>query len=71
MSWSHGIGPEMAERDTKWIIRQWDREIDDERRRHAPRRVDGAWKFVSWAALWLVWLALLVAVVALIKPLHW
>jgi len=58
----------VAERDTKWIIRQWDREIEDEIRREAARgRDSGPWKGVVWGALWLVWLALLLALLARIK----
>ena len=60
----------VSERDTKRIIRQWDREIEDELRRDALRRQDGPWKAVVWGALWCLWLGLLFGVIALIRPLH-
>ncbi len=60
----------MAERDSKRIIRQWDREIEDEIRREAARdAADGPWKAVAWTGLWMLWLALLVALVAHVKSL--
>lgn len=59
----------MAER-SKRIIRQWDREIEDETRRAAARgRAGGPWRAVSWTALWLLWLALLLALVARVRGL--
>ena len=62
----------MSERDSKSIIRQWEREIDAELRREAAARAgdDGPWKAVVWAALWCLWVALLFGAVALIRPLH-
>ena len=55
----------MTQGDSKRIIRQWDREIEDEIRRDAERNaVSGAWKAVAWGALWVVWLALLAALIA-------
>lgn len=61
----------MTQRDSKRIIRQWDREIEDEIRREAAAReaADGPWKAVAWAALWLFWLMLLAALVGHIKSL--
>lgn len=60
----------MSEHDSKRIIRQWDREIEDERRRDALRRPgEGPWKAVAWTVLWLLWLALLAALVGHIKSL--
>ena len=60
----------MPERDSKRILRQWDREIEDETRR-LPRGERGPWRIVVWVALWCLWLALLVAIAGLIRPLHW
>jgi hypothetical protein len=61
----------VSERDTKRIIRQWDREIEDEIRREAARDAgDGPWKAVSWGAVWLLWLVVLVALVSQIKALR-
>jgi hypothetical protein len=55
----------VSEHDTKRIIRQWDREIEDEIRRAAARDAANApWKGVVWGALWLVWLGLLIALLA-------
>jgi hypothetical protein len=61
----------VSERDSKHIIRQWNREIEAEiRRERARERDDGAWKAVSWAALWLFWLAALVVLVSHLKGLR-
>ena len=61
----------VSERDSKRIIRQWNREIEDEIRREAARDLgNGRWKAVSWAAVWLLWLAVLVAIVSQIKTLR-
>lgn len=61
----------MSERDSKRIIRQWNREIEDEIRREAARRgADGPWKVVAWGALWLLWLTLLVGLIAQVKALR-
>ena len=50
----------------------WNREIEDELRREAAGReaAGGRWKAAAWAALWLVWLALLLALLAQIKSLR-
>jgi hypothetical protein len=59
----------LSERDTKRIIRQWDREIEAQLRREAARaRDDGPWKAVVWGALWCLWLGVLLGVVSLVKP---
>jgi len=56
--------------DSKRIIRQWDREIEDEIRREAARSGSGGpWKAVAWGALWVLWLALLAALIAHTKAL--
>lgn len=62
----------MSERDSKSIIRQWDREIETELRRDAAARARGAgpWKAVVWGALWCLWLTVLFGALALIRPLH-
>jgi hypothetical protein len=60
----------VSEHDTKRIIRQWDREIEDEIRQAAARNAaNGPWKAVVWAALWVLWLGLLVALLAHTKVL--
>jgi hypothetical protein len=56
--------------DSKRIIRQWDREIEDEIRREAARNAAGGpWKAVAWGALWVLWLGLLAALIAHTKAL--
>jgi len=61
----------VSEHDSKRIIRQWDREIDDEiHRRTARDRAGGRWKSVSWAVLWLLWLGLLALLFAQVKLLR-
>jgi hypothetical protein len=57
--------------EVRRLIRQWDREIDDERRAEAAHRGKEPWRVVSWFALWLLWLAVLVAIVGIIRPLAW
>ena len=58
----------MSERDTRTIIRQWEREIDAEQLREAARgQDDGPWKAVVWGALWCLWVGLLFGIIALIK----
>ncbi len=60
----------MSERDSKRIVRQWNREIEDEIRREAAREQgEGPWKAVAWTALWLLWLMVLVALVGQVKTL--
>jgi hypothetical protein len=55
----------VAQDDSKHIIRQWDREIDDEVRFEAARNAaSGPWKAVVWGALWVLWLALLASLIA-------
>ena len=62
----------MSERDSKSIIRQWNREIEADLRREAAARADanGPWKAVVWGALWCLWLTVLFGAMALIRPLH-
>ena len=61
----------MAERDSKRIIRQWNREIEDEIRRDKAKTTgERNWRGVVWGALWVLWLGLLLGLVAHIKGLH-
>jgi len=57
----------MSERDSKRIIRQWDREIEDEVRRERVRGGEQPWRIVVWGALWLLWLTLLAALIVHVK----
>ena len=60
----------MAERDSKRIARQWNREIDDETLRlAAAQRGDGAWRTVVWAALWVLWIGVVFAMLGVLQPL--
>ena len=55
----------MTESDSKRIIRDWDREIDEELSGVPPSATRGAasWRIVSWTALWVLWLLLLAALI--------
>jgi len=61
----------VADPEVRRFVRQWDREIDEERRREASRRDTGPWRVLSWLALWLLWLGVLVLIVGMIRPLQW
>lgn len=61
----------MSNPEIRRLIRQWDREIDDARRAEAAPRGKEPWRAVTWLALWLLWLAVLVTIVGIIRPLHW
>jgi hypothetical protein len=61
----------VKERDSKRIIRQWDREIEDQIRRERRRDTDDRrWKAVGWGAIWLLWLGVLIALVDHLKALR-
>ena len=66
-----GIGSVVTEQDRRRIIREWNREIEDETRRLTVRTDDGPWKLVAWGVLWLVWLGALLALVAGARLLGW
>jgi hypothetical protein len=60
----------VTEHDSKRIVRQWDREIEDEIRREAARNAAGGpWKAIVWGALWVLWLVSLAALLAHTKAL--
>jgi hypothetical protein len=61
----------VSERDSKRIIRQWDREIEDEIRREAAKNAGGRrWSAVAWGALWVLWIALLVVLIVHVRALR-
>jgi hypothetical protein len=63
-------GHTVMQGDSKRIIRQWDREIEDEIRRETARTgAGGPWRAVVWGALWVLWLGLLAALIAHTKAL--
>jgi hypothetical protein len=59
------------ERDSKRIVREWNREIETEVRRLAARKDDGRWKIVVWLLLEVTWLAGLVVLLGMVTRLHW
>jgi len=60
----------LAQQDSKQIVRQWKREIEDEiRRLAAARRDDGPWRAVVWTALWFVWIGVLFGMLGVLHPL--
>jgi hypothetical protein len=59
------------ERDSKRIVREWNREIEAERRRLAARQHDGWGKIVVWMLLEAMWLVGLVIVLGLFTRLQW
>jgi hypothetical protein len=65
------IGNAVMERDSKHIVREWNREIEAEMRLLAARRDDGKWKIVVWAVLEVIWLAGLVLMLGMLTRLHW
>jgi len=69
--WARGVGNALMERDSKRIVREWNREIEDEMRRLAAGQDDGKWKIVVWALLEAIWLVGLVLMLGLLTRLHW
>ena len=57
----------MMEPDSKRIVREWNREIEDEIRRRDARRDDGPWKIIVWMALAVLWFVALFAVLGLFE----
>ena len=57
----------MMEPDSKRIVRDWNREIEDEIRRRTARRDDGPWRIVVWVALAVLWFVALFAVLGLFE----
>jgi hypothetical protein len=57
------------ERDSKRIVREWNREIEAEIRRLAARRDDGKWSIVVWTVLELIWLVGVFAILSLFARL--
>jgi hypothetical protein len=63
-------GYAIGEPDTKHIIRQWNREIEDETRRLAARKDEGRWRAAVWGGLWLLWLGVVLGLLGLLRALH-
>jgi hypothetical protein len=58
-------------RDSKHIVREWEREIEADLRRLAAQQEDGRWKIVVWVALEAVWLVGLIVMLGFLSRLHW
>lgn len=61
------IDDDMMEPDSKRIVRQWNREIEEEIRRRDARRDDGPWRIIVWVALAVLWFVALFAVLGLFE----
>ena len=57
----------MMEPDSKRIVREWNREIEEEIRRRDARRDDGPWRIIVWVALAVLWFVALFAVLGLFE----
>jgi hypothetical protein len=60
-----------VERDSKRIVREWNREIEADMRRLAARQDDGRWKIVVWVVLEVIWLVGLFVVLGPFSRLSW
>ena len=58
---------DMMEPDSKRIVREWNREIEEENRRRDARRDNGPWKIIVWVALEVLWFVALFAVLVLFE----
>jgi hypothetical protein len=58
------------ERDSRRIVREWNREIEAEIRRHAAQRDKGWGQVVVWTVMELVWLVAVFAVLGAFSRLH-
>ena len=57
----------MIEPDSKRIVREWNREIEEEIRRREAQRDDGPWKIIVWLVLGVLWFIALFAVLGLFE----
>jgi hypothetical protein len=57
----------MMEPDSKRIVREWNREIEEEIRRREAQRDDGPWKIIVWVVLGVLWFVALFAVLGLFE----
>jgi len=57
----------MMEPDPKRIVREWNREIEEEIRRRDAGRDDGPWRIIVWVALEVLWFVALFAVLGLFE----
>jgi hypothetical protein len=58
------------ERDSRRIVREWNREIEAEIRRRAAQRDKGWGRVVVWTVMELVWLVAVFAVLGVFSRLH-
>jgi len=59
----------MMEPDSKRIVREWNREIEEENRRRDARRDNGPWKIIVWVALEVLWFVAIFAVLTFLTVL--
>ena len=64
------IDKDAMETDHKHIVREWNREIEAEIRRHGARPDDGPWKIIVWVALEVLWFLALFALLGLFQRLQ-
>jgi hypothetical protein len=57
----------VIEPDSKRIVREWNREIEEEIRRREAQRDDGPWKIIVWMVLGVLWFIALFAVLGLFE----
>ena len=55
------------ETDSKRIVREWNREIEEEIRRRDTERDGGPWTIIVWVALEVLWFVALFAVLGLFE----
>jgi hypothetical protein len=58
------------ERDSRRIVREWNREIEADIRRRAAQRDKGWGRVVIWTVMELVWLVAVFAVLGVFSRLH-
>jgi hypothetical protein len=58
------------ERDSKRIVREWNREVEADLRRLADQRDVGWGRVVVWTVLEVIWLVAVFAVLGLFSRLH-
>jgi hypothetical protein len=58
------------ERDSKHIVREWNREIEADIRRFTAHQQDRWGKIVIWTVLEVIWLVAVFAILGLVTRLH-
>ena len=60
----------VIEHNSRYIAREWNREIEADIRRLAARRDDGKWKILVWTVLELIWLVAVFGILGLFSQLR-